>query len=195
MKIKCIIHKTDQPFGRGIGPVLETRDAIRVLQQKDNRPLDLEVKAISLAAPLLELCLESSSPTLRHTVKREFGNAYGWATNILRSGMAFEKMQAIIKAQGGDATVDSEDLKPGRFEHRVIAGKNGTVRKIHSKNASIVAKILGAPKRKKSGIYLEKKIGDKVKKGDLLYSLFAETEYNLKEAKTSVNHFPITFYD
>lgn len=195
MKIKCIIHKTDQPFGRGIGPILETRDAMRVLQQKENRPLDLEIKALSLAGPLLELCLDSASTTLRQTVKKEFGNAYGWATSLLISGQAYEKMQAIIKAQGGDPDIDSEDLKPGRFEHRVLAGRKGKVKKIHSKNASIIAKILGAPKKKKAGIYLEKKIGDNVAKGDLLYSLFAENEYNLKEAKTSVEHFPITFYD
>jgi AMP phosphorylase len=195
MKIHCMIHKTDEPFGKGIGPVLETRDALRVLQQKDNRPLDLEVKALSLAGPLLDLCLASSPHTLRETVKKEFGNSHGWATSILHSGEAFEKMRAIIKAQGGDDNVDSEDLKPGKYEHRVLAGKNGKVRKIHSKNASILAKILGAPKLKKSGIYLEKKIGDHVKKGDLLYSLFSEREYNLKEAKSSIGHFPITFYD
>jgi len=195
MKIKCIIHKTDEPFGKGIGPVLETRDALRVLQQKENRPLDLELKAISLAGPLLELCLESSSETIRKAVKKEFGNAFGWATSILHSGEAFEKMQMIIKAQGGNPNIDSEDLKPGKYEHRVLAGKKGKVKKIHSKNASILAKILGCPKMKKSGIYLDKKIGDTVEKNDLLYSLFSENEYNLKEAKTSVDHFPITFYD
>ncbi len=194
IKIKCIIHKTDQPFGKGIGPVLETRDALRVLQQKENRPLDLELKSLSLAGPLLELCLESSSPSLRNTIKREFGNAYGWATSLLVSGEANDKMQAIIKAQGGDPEIDSEDLKPGRFEHRVLAARDGKVKKIHSKNATILCKILGAPKRKKAGIYLEKQIGDKVKKGDLLYSLYSDNEYNLKEAKSSVSHFPVTFY-
>lgn len=195
VKIECIIHKTDQPFGRGIGPVLETRDALSVLEQREDRPLDLEIKALSLAGPLLELCLDSASTTLRQTIKKEFGNAYGWATSLLKSGQAHERMRAIIKAQGGDPDIESTDLKPGKFEHRVLAGKNGKVRKIHSKNASILAKILGAPKKKKAGIYLHKKIGDKVEKGDLLYSLFSENEYNLKEAKTSIEHFPVTFYD
>ena len=77
----------------------------------------------------------------------------------------------------------------------MLAGKKGKVKKVHSKNASILAKVLGCPKHKKSGIYLEKKIGDTVEKGDLLYTLFAENEYNLKEAKTSIDHFPITFYE
>lgn len=195
MKIKCVTHKTDEPFGRGIGPVLETRDAMRVLEQKENRPLDLELKALELAGSLLDLCLKSSSEKLRETVKKEFGNAFGWATSILQTGMAYDKMRTIIKAQGGDPTIDSEALRPGRFEHRVLAGKKGKVKKIHSKNASIMAKILGCPKHKKAGIYLEKKIGDRVEKGDLLYTFYSENEYNLKEAKSSLTHFPITFYE
>lgn len=195
IKIKVLIHRTDEPIGRGIGPVLETRAAIRVLQQKENRPIDLEIRSLHLAGNLLDLCLQDSSKTLQDQVKKNFGNPIGWATHILQSGQAWEKMQEIIKAQNGKPNIDSEDLLPGKFSLTVKAKKAGVVKNINSKEATIIAKILGAPKDKGAGIYLEKKIGEKVKIDDHLYTIYTQNEYNLKEAKDSIKHFPILFYE
>jgi putative thymidine phosphorylase len=111
VRIRCIVHKTDQPFGRGIGPTLETREAMRVLQQKPNRPVDLEIRSLNLAGNLLEMCLTDASESLKNHVKKTYGNSIGWATHILHSGMAYQKMKEIIKAQGGNEKIDSEDLK------------------------------------------------------------------------------------
>lgn len=194
IKIRVLIHKTEQPFGRGVGPILETRDSLRVLQQKKNRPLDLEVRSLDLAGNLLELCLEDASKDLREQVKKNYGNAIHWATDILQSGAAFVKMKEIIKAQGGKSEVDSEDLKPGKFSYNVPAKKDGAIRKIHSKNATVIAKILGAPRMKQAGLYFERKIGEKIKKGEVLYTLYSNSEHNLKEAKESLVNFPIFLY-
>ncbi|MBI4084669.1 MAG: thymidine phosphorylase [Candidatus Levybacteria bacterium] len=194
VKIRCLTHKTDEPTGKGIGPVLETREAVRVLQQKKDRPLDLEVRSLHLAGNLLELCLKDSSDTLKRTVKKNYGNSMGWATHLLYEGLAWEKMQEIIKAQGGNPSIDSEDLKPGKHALHIIAIKSGTVRKIHSKNVTILCKILGAPKEKRAGMYFSKKIGDKVEKGDILYTLYSQNEGSVKEAKESTAHFPAILY-
>ena len=191
MKMKVIIHKTDQPAGRGIGPVLEDREAFRVLQQKKNRPLDLEVRSINLAGTLLELCLKDSPQKLKDEVKKKYGNAFGWATQILTSGLAYKKMQEIIKAQGGKTKIDSESLKPGKYSYPVKALKSGTIKDINSKNITSIAKILGAPAQKASGIYLNKKIGEKTEKGEIIYTLYSESLYNLKEGKESTENFPI----
>lgn len=194
IKLKCLIHRTDQPFGRGIGPVLETREALRVLQQKKTRPLDLEVRSLNLASTLLELCLEDSPKSLREKVKKEHGNAFGWATHVLSSGKAFVKMQEIIKAQNGDPKIDSEDLKPGRFKATIRAKKSGKLKVIHSKNSTVITRILGAPRVKEAGIYFKKQIGDSIQKGDELYTMYTNREGNLKEAKDSVANFPIFEY-
>ncbi|MDO8657974.1 MAG: thymidine phosphorylase [Candidatus Levybacteria bacterium] len=191
IKIRVIIHRTDEPAGRGIGPVLETRESVRVLQQKTNRPLDLEIRSLNLAGNLLELCLEDSPQELKNYVKTNFGNCIGWATKILYSGLAFEKFKEIIKAQGGNPEIDSDGLKPGRFSHQILAKNNGIVAKINSLNATIITKILGAPVQKGSGIYLSKKIGEKVKVSEVIYTLYSESKYNLKEAKDSIENFPI----
>lgn len=190
IKLRCLIHKTDEPFGRGIGPILETREAVRVLQQKANRPVDLEVRSLNLAGNLLDLCLKDASKRLRREVEEKYGNPIGWATGILKSGLAWQKMCEIVKAQGGNP-VDSENLKPGKFSYNVLAKKQGRVGTINSKHATIIVKILGAPRHKGSGLFLHKKIGEKVEKGKTLYTLYGETMYNLKEAKESLKHFPI----
>jgi len=191
IKIRILIHKTNQPEGRGIGPILETREALRVLQQKLNRPLDLEIRSINLAGNLLEICLRDSPKILQTYVKKNYGNCFGWATKILRNGLAFRKMQEIIYAQGGRQHIDSEGLKPGKFSYKITASKNGVVKSIDSKNLTIIAKILGAPKQKGAGIFLDRKIGETAQKGETLYTLFSENLYTLKEAKESLLHFPI----
>ncbi|MEK7534263.1 MAG: thymidine phosphorylase [Patescibacteria group bacterium] len=191
IKIRILIHKTNQPEGRGIGPILETREALRVLQQKPNRPLDLEIRSINLAGNLLEICLKDSPEILQTYVKKNYGNCFGWATKILRNGLAFRKMQEIIHVQEGRQHIDSEDLKPGKFYYKITASKNGVVKSIGSKNLTIIAKILGAPKQKGAGIVLDRKIGETAQKGQTLYTLFSENLYTLKEAKESLLHFPI----
>lgn len=191
VKVRCLMHKTDEPNGRGIGPVLETREALRVLQQKDNRPLDLEVRSLNLAGHLLDLCLRDSPKKLKIEVKKNYGNCFGWATDIVRTGVAWQKFREIIEAQGGSPNIDSEKLTPGRFSYSEVAKKSAQVKALHSQNATIIAKILGAPKQKGAGIYFHKKIAEKAEKGKSLYTLYSETMYNLKEAKESLPNFPI----
>jgi len=191
IKIRCLIHKMDEPAGRGIGPLLETREAIRVLQQKIERPLDLELRSLNLAGNLLDLCLKDSKDSLKKEVTKKFGNAFGWATEILKSGFAFTKMREIIKAQGGNPNMDSEDLKPGKFTYNLISKTKARVKKINNLNLTITAKVLGAPKLKKSGIFLNKKTEETVDKNENLATLYSEDAYHLKEAKNTLSHFPI----
>lgn len=191
IRIRCLIHKTDEPFGRGIGPILETAESLRVLEQADNRPIDLEVRSLHLAGNLLELCLEDSPKTLQQDAKRKYGNGVGWATYLLQSGLAHKKMREIIKAQGGNPEVKSTDLKPGRFSYRIAAIKSGKVKKINSHTATLIAKTLGAPKSKNAGIFLHKKIGNSVKKSDVLATLYTDSEPSLQEVKKSLQDLEI----
>ncbi len=191
IKIECMIHETPGPIGKGIGPVLETRDALRVLQQKDNRPHDLEERSIALASTLLALCLQDASKELQNQVQTDYRDATHWAKHLLETGIANHKMQEIIHAQGGEATIDSEDLLPGKHTSSVVAHTHGLVKKINIKNVTIVAKILGAPIDKGAGLYLEKKIGDMVKNNDILYRMYSSSQSHIKEAQDSLKHFPI----
>ncbi len=194
VKIEVLIHKTEEPAGRGIGPLLEAREAIEVLEQLPNRPIDLEKKALNLSGALLDLCLEDSPHKLKETVKNEFGTGRKWAEYILSSGHAYKKMNEIIGAQGGNSGIISGNMKPGKFSYAVLGKRHSVVKKINSHYLTSIVKILGAPKQKKSGIYLDKKIGERTEIGKPIYTLFSETEYNLKEAKDSLINFPILEY-
>lgn len=190
IKMRVFIHKTDEPAGRGIGPVLEVREALRVLQQKETCPLDLQERALNLAGGLLDLCL-SSKKSLRGQITKEYGTGREWARHILESGAAWKKMQEIIKAQEGNPKIDSEDLKPGIHHHIIRGHKKGRIAKINSKNITILARILGAPTDKKAGIYLEKKIGEDVENDSMLCTFYAQQGHALKEAVNSFHNFPI----
>ena len=193
IKIKVLIYKTDEPAGRGIGPVLEIRDCLKVLEQDGDRPIDLEVRSLAIATELLELCFEDSPN--KEKMLKDFGNAYNLALTILQKGIALEKFKQIIKAQGGNPSITSKKLPmaKNKFEEKAI--KPGVVNELNIKNITHIAKILGAPEMKESGIYLNKKIGEGVEVGDVLYTLFSEKVYNLKEGKESIKNFPILTYE
>jgi putative thymidine phosphorylase len=194
VKLIVYVNDTNQPAGRGIGPLLETKEAVKVLEQTPDRPIDLEEKALTLAGMLLDLCLKDSPKKLQEQVKNEFGSGTKWAMYILSSGHALKKMREIIKAQGGNAEVKSSDFKPGAYTYDVKAEKGGVVKEIDCKNITVLAKILGAPKQKKSGIYLQKKSGETVAHGDVIFTLYSESRNNLAEAKDSLSNFPVLSY-
>lgn len=191
IRIKVLQHETSQPTGQGIGPVLECIDALKVLEQTPDRPLDLEERALFLATELLQMCLEDSREHERNHIKELFGTAGNWARHILQSGAARDKMKAIIKAQGGNEHRTHRDLKVGRFRHEVISHRSGTITQVNSIQATAIAKVLGAPSQKGSGIFLNKKIGDEVKKGETIYTLYSQSMYNMEEAKETLSHAPI----
>ena len=191
MKVKVVVHRMDEPLGRGIGAVLETREAIRVLQQKENRPLDLEEKSLMLSSELLELCLRDASDSLRKKVEKNFGNSLNWVKEILRSGAAFSKMKEIIKAQGGNPNIDSEDLKPGIHVAEIKSERSGIVKNINIKNVTLLARLLGAPEQKGAGIFLNKKLDEETAENEVIYTMHSQKMYNLREAKLSSRRYPI----
>ncbi len=191
IKIRVIIQRVDEPVGRGIGPILETKDALKVLEQAPDRPFDLEIRSLTLAGNLLELCLKDSPQTLHEYVKNTYGNCMGWATKILQEGEALKKMKEIIFEQGGNPNIDSNKLIPGKFIYKIKAKKSGTVKNIDSKNLTLLVKALGAPVQKGAGVYLNSKEEEKVRKGDSICTLYSENVYNLNQGKRMLKEFPI----
>lgn len=194
VKIRIRIHKTLEPAGRGVGPLLEAKEVLKVLEQTPDRPIDLEQRSLALASELIDLCLEDDSEK-KDKVLKEYGTPDKYVLSLLKSKLAHKKMQEIIHAQGGNPAVTSHNLHPGEKKHEEYAIRKETIQHINSKNISIIAKILGCPNDKKAGIYLSKKIGEKTEKGDTLFTLFTTSSHHLKEAKDSLASFPILEYD
>lgn len=169
--IEVVLVETREPVGRGIGPSLEARDVLRVLQQKDYRPADLEKKSIKLAGKLLEL-----------TGRAKRGQGHMLASEALTSGRAWKKMQEIIREQKGKPNIDSEDLTLAAIRHRFHAPYSGRIVGVDDNIVDDVARTLGAPHEKPAGIYINKRLGQKVRKGERIYTLYAENEDRIRLA-------------
>ncbi len=190
IKLKTYVHEVEEPAGRGIGPLLETRDSLKVLEQKEDRPMELENLAVEISAKLLDLCLEDANKEIKEEAAK-FANTREWAKSFLTSGKALEKMRQIIKAQKGDPDVSSAHLRPGKYSHAVKSDKTGTISNVSNKNITVIAKILGAPEDHKSGLFLNKLVKDKVETGEELFMMYSESEYRLHEAIDSLDLFPL----
>lgn len=171
LNIKCVLTNGEQPIGRGIGPLLEIRDVIKILK-RDGGPKDLEDKAVFLAGQIFELC--------RYTRK---GHGEIIARQILDSGKALRKFREIIEAQKGKIPTFQElEDKLGRFKYPVVSDVSKRIKEIDNKKINLVASIAGCPIDKGAGVYLHKKRGEKVERGDKILIIYAESEKRLKAA-------------
>ena len=182
IKVICDIKETIEPAGRGVGPALEGLDVLSVLEQHKDRPMKLEVKALRLAGKLLDICYEDS---------KEKKNGEEEAARLLKDGSALKKFKEIVKAQGGNSNISTENFQIHSSTHRVVAERSGTIKTVNNFNLNSVAKILGAPQDKYAGIYLMKKTDDRVTKDELLLKLYSTDSYRLKEAVATLENFPI----
>lgn len=191
IRVTAFIHKIEEPAGRGIGPLLEARDALKVLEQTEDRPPALEELAIDIAGQLLDLCLEDANKEIKETFAKKYKNAKEWATDLIVSGVALSKLKEIIKAQKGDENITSEKLHPAKYSKVIKADSFGKIKDVSNKNITTIAKILGAPKDHKAGLILNKRIGDSVEDSEELFTLYSTKEYHLKEAIDTLELFPI----
>ena len=162
IKIKVIITDGKQPIGNGVGPNLEARDVLNVLMGKG--PKDLRDKAIKMATIILRML------NLKDANKR--------VLDSLNSGKAYNKMKEIIKAQKGKI-FKPEQLEYGKFKKEFYSNKNGRVKFIDNKDVSKIARTAGAPTDKTAGVYLNKKLKDKIKKNEILFTIYSDSEKRL----------------
>ncbi|HIG93926.1 TPA: hypothetical protein HA234_07050 [Candidatus Woesearchaeota archaeon] len=96
------------------------------------------------------------------------------ARKLLEDGSALRKMHQIIAAQG-------KVPKPvlGHYTFVARSTKSGKVREIDNEIIAKIARIAGAPEDKGSGLLLEKKVGELVSKGKVLYTVYAESSSKL----------------
>lgn len=170
MVVRVIITDGSQPIGNGLGPSLEARDVLYILTNNERAPEDLKKKAIMMAGILLEM-----------GAKAKKGEGHKLAKEILESGMAWQKMKEIIKAQGGNC-FDPEKIPLGRYTKQVRATREGKVKHIDNRTFAKIARLAGAPLDKEAGVYLQKKKGDAVKKGSVLFTIYAASKPKLAYA-------------
>ncbi|MEO3429587.1 thymidine phosphorylase family protein [Pelagibius sp. CAU 1746] len=158
LEARILITDGRQPVGRGIGPALEARDVLAVLQGQADAPGDLREKSLALAGVLLEVGGAAAQ-----------GAGAEMAQSTLESGAAWAKFQRICEAQGGMR-------EPPRARHRqpVGAARSGRVLSIDNRRLAKVAKLAGAPDAKAAGVELHVRLGSEVEPGSPLYTVHAE---------------------
>lgn len=161
-----------QPLGKGIGPALEAKDILSILNNEKMIPLDLKDKAIQLAGILLEAGGITTA-----------GKGVFLARDILEKGLALKKFYAICEAQGG-----FREPTTAKYTFDILSKHEGYVAEIDNRNLALVAKLAGAPHDPASGIEFFAKCGTYVEKNQILYRIYAETkgelEYALKFARS-----------
>lgn len=185
---RAVLTDMDQPLGKAIGNSLEVIEACETL--KGNGPEDLLELCLSLGAIILaQAKIETDEVKARELLKQK-----------IVSGEAFNKLKELIQAQGGDASyLDNYDkFEKAKNIINIYAIKDGYVKSIEALSIGEGAMLLGAGRQTKNdiidmsaGIYLTKKIGDKVNKGDLLAVLYTNKENTKNVEEGILNAFEI----
>ncbi len=166
-KLICVLTDGSQPIGNGIGPALEIRDVLKILDPNQEGPRDLEDKSLFLSGKILEM-----------TGKAEKGKGALKAMEILDSGEAFKKFKEIISAQSGNIN----KIPEARYKKDIFLKKSGKIIRIDNKLITALARICGCPADKSAGLYLYSHVGEELKKGDKLITIYTESKNRLNEA-------------
>jgi thymidine phosphorylase len=158
LTVDVILTDGSRPIGRGVGPELEIRDVLAVLDREPDAPRDLRDKALRLAGQLLEF-----DPGMRG------GEGESRARDLLDSGEARAALDRMIEAQGPSG----RDRSLGGLVHEIPAPAGGVVKAIDCARIGRIARLTGAPTDPGAGVLLLKQVGEKVRKGEPLCRIHA----------------------
>jgi pyrimidine-nucleoside phosphorylase len=192
-KTMAVISEMAQPLGNAIGNAIEVIEAVDVL--KGAGPEDLKSLCLTLGANLIHMA----------EIAPDFDSAYSILEENINSGKALESFKAFIVAQNGDcAFVDDYDFLPkAKIITEVFPKTSGTITTIKSDEIGIASMILGAGRENlddeidhSAGIYILKKIGDRVESDEPMAILYTNRDESIEEAKTRfLNAIEISDYE
>ncbi len=176
-KTVAVITDMNQPLGRAVGNSLEVIEAIETLKGKG--PEDITSLSLALAGMMAYVGGKAESQEQGHAM----------AEKTLRDGTALEKMRLFIQGQGGnpDVTEDYDLFAQPRFSAEVASPETGFVTTLHARKVGIASQRAGAGRSTKedsidmtAGVYLNKKTGDAVEKGQVLATVHGMDEAKVK---------------
>ncbi len=178
-KTVALLSDMNQPLGKAVGNSLELLEALDTLN--GNGPKDFR-----------EHCMVSSGYMLAlGGLARDETQGKKMAEEALDSGKALLRFRDLVRAQGGDVRYVDE---PSRFPNAkwirgVRSPQSGYLTEINARDAGETSVLLGGGRAQKGdpidytvGLVLERKVGDPVKAGDLLFTVHANDEEKMEEA-------------
>lgn len=171
-EVRTIISDMNVPLGHAIGNSIEVMEAIKVLKGEETNN------------NLVDLCIELATEMVSMGKNIDRAVAYDEVVDSIKSGKAYNKFLELVKAQGGK--IDSLRLSDDSIE--IVATEAGIVKKINALELGKLSVKLGAGRVNKEdkidynvGIYLNKLVGDTVKKGDILATIYVNKNVKLDE--------------
>ena len=189
-RFSALITDMDQPLGNYIGNALEVEEAIDILAGRTQGAL--KDVALELGAHILRNA--GAVATVNEGVKL--------LDSKIRSGEGLKKLAEMIAAQGGDPRVceDTGLLPKAKTLIDIKADRAGYVSSMVTSDIGNAAKLLGAGRERKTdaldlsvGIVMKVRVGDRVKKGDVLCTLHAGEKsdrtgaYNLMKRSITIS--------
>ena len=198
---RAVLTSMEQPLGLAVGNALEVKEAIDTLH--GHGPKDFQ-----------DLCYQSGAIMLEQAgIAKNEEEGLKMLHKVIEDGSAFEKLRQMVIAQGGDVSyIDHPEKFPlSKHSVEVKASKSGYIKHIVALEIGESAMRLGAGRETfddvidmSAGIVLNKKVGDKVEKGEVLCVVHTNKEdyapilKDIEEAFTIVNEFvpyPPTVHD
>jgi pyrimidine-nucleoside phosphorylase len=174
-KMISLLTNMDQPLGRFAGNAFEVYECLEIMNGNFDIAPDTVELSLWLSAHMIRLAGLGKSDE----------DAYDICKKQLLSGKAYEKFLEMCKAQGGDL----EKLTKAKQSQAVSAGKDGFVSAFDTEKIGLGGIILKAGREKVSdvldygsGIEFHKKIGDEVKTGENIFTVYSNDQNALKTA-------------
>lgn len=179
-KMVAVISDMSQPLGRTVGNALEVEEAVQVL--KGGGPADLRQLCLELAGEMIWIGGRAES----------FEEGKETARQVLSDGRALEKFRQMVRRQGGDDRIVEEPERMGssRYSRDVLAARTGFIAEMAAQEIGRASQHLGAGRLRKedeidftAGIRMHVRIGNFVKEGDVLATLYGADSRRLEEAE------------
>lgn len=179
----CIVTDMNEPLGYAVGNNLEVIEAIKFL--KGDMPSDLKEVVIELGAYMIKLA--GKGDDIEENKQKLLDN--------IKNGKSYDKFIELVKNQGGDISYieDTEKFEKASIIKEVISNKEGNVQEINAKTIGEISCALGAGRQTKTdkidlsvGIILNKKVGDYVKIGDIIATVYANDQEKANKAEEEI---------
>ena len=182
-EVVALLSDMNQPLGNAVGNSLEVLEAIETLRGAG--PQDFREHCLHVSAHLLVLGKRA----------QDLAEGRAMAEKSIADGSAFEKFRVLVQAQGGDVSYVDDPSKFPRAEYVEVveSPRNGYLAQIQARSVGEAAVTLGAGRAQKSdpidhavGFVIHHKVGDKLEKGGPLFTIHANDESKLVEAREAV---------
>lgn len=179
-KTIAVVSDMDQPLGYAVGNALEVEEAIATLRGEG--PEDFTQLCMTLGTYML---IAAGAAQTEEEAKQRL-------SDVIQDGSALKKLAEFVQAQGGDpkAVYDTSLLPKASMVEEIVSAREGYVKKIDCDEIGICSLLLGGGRETKEsvidlsvGLILHKKVGDFVKAGESLATIYANDGGKLEAAR------------